>query len=83
LAQGSPDASGGGVISPDEATATMLYATLHANSTAVVQTLAVASPTPTRLAATGFADDVGLPAMLGMAALLIVVIFLARKLRTA
>jgi hypothetical protein len=31
----------------------------------------------------GFADEVGLPAMLGLAGLLIVVIFLARRLRTA
>lgn len=82
VAQASPDASMGG-ISPDMATATMLYATLHANSTAVMQTLAAASPTPTALPQGGFADDVGLPVMLGLAALLIVVIFLARKLRTA
>lgn len=83
VAQASPDTGAGGV-SPDMATATVLYATLHANSTAVVQTLAVASPTPTPgMPTSGFADEVGLPVMLGTAALLIVVIFLARKLRTA
>jgi hypothetical protein len=32
---------------------------------------------------TGFAEDIGLPAMLGMAVLLVVVIFLARRLRSA
>ncbi|HZU87348.1 MAG TPA: hypothetical protein VFF78_07680 [Anaerolineaceae bacterium] len=32
---------------------------------------------------TGFADEVGLPLMVGMAALLLVVIFVARRLRTA
>ncbi len=41
------------------------------------------TPTPTGLPDTGFAEDVGLPTMLGAAALLLVVIFLARRLRTA
>jgi len=40
-------------------------------------------PTSTALPATGFVEDVGVPGMLGMAALLIAVIFLARRLRTA
>lgn len=40
------------------------------------------SGTGTKLPATGFADEVGLPGMLGVAALLIVVIFLTRRLRT-
>jgi hypothetical protein len=72
---------------PDDATATALHATLDANATLYVATLTAApnapTPTPTRIPAAGFADDVGLPAMLAMAALLIVVIFLARRLRTA
>jgi hypothetical protein len=38
--------------------------------------------TSTALPSTGFADDVGLPGMLGLAAVLIVVIFLARRART-
>lgn len=40
-------------------------------------------PTATALPETGFAEDVGLPGMLGLAAVLIVVIFMARRLRTA
>jgi hypothetical protein len=72
---------------PDDATATALHATLDANATLYVATLTAGpsapTPTPTRIPAAGFADDVGLPAMLGMAALLIVVIFVARRLRTA
>lgn len=40
-------------------------------------------PTSTALPSTGFVEDVGVPGLLGMAALLIAVIFLARRLRTA
>ncbi len=54
-------------------TATAIYAT---NVAAWALT-----PSPTALATTGFADDVGLPGLLAVAALLIVVIFLARRLR--
>ena len=42
-----------------------------------------ASPTSTQLPNTGFADDVGIPGMIALAAALVVVIFLARRLRTA
>ena len=41
------------------------------------------TPTATQLPDTGFIDDVGIPGMLALAAALIVVIFLARRLRTA
>jgi len=41
------------------------------------------SPTPTALPTTGFADQVGIPGLLGLAAILIVVIFLSRRLRAA
>ena len=41
------------------------------------------TPTPTGLPDGGFADDVGIPGMLALAAALVVVIFLARRLRTA
>ena len=41
------------------------------------------TPTPTGLPDSGFADDVGIPGMIALAAALIVVIFLARRLRTA
>jgi hypothetical protein len=39
--------------------------------------------TPTVLPTAGFADDVGLPGMLGMSILLVVMIFLVRRLRFA
>jgi LPXTG-motif cell wall-anchored protein len=32
---------------------------------------------------TGFADEVGIPSLIGIAILLVAVIFLARRLRTA
>ena len=70
-------------LGSEMATATALYATLQANATHAVETLAAATPTRATVPNSGFADDVGLPAMLGMAGLLIVVIFLARRLRTA
>ena len=38
-------------------------------------------PTATALPSTGFADEVGLPGLLGVAAVLLVVIFLARRTR--
>ncbi len=41
-----------------------------------------ATPTATGLPDTGFADDFGIPGMIALAAALVVVIFLARKLRT-
>lgn len=42
----------------------------------------VGTPTVTQLPDTGFADDIGIPGLLGMAAALIVILFLARRLRT-
>jgi hypothetical protein len=42
-----------------------------------------ATPTATGLPDTGFADDFGIPGMIALAAALVVVIFLARRLRTA
>ncbi len=69
---------------PQMATATALHATLQANATLYASTLtARPSAQPTGIPNTGFADDVGLPAMMGMAVLLIAIIFLARRLRTA
>lgn len=42
-----------------------------------------ATPTASALPDTGFVEDVGIPAMVGLALLLVVVIFLTRRLRTA
>lgn len=41
-----------------------------------------ATPTPSSLPETGFAEDVGVPVMVGLALVLVVIIFLARRLRT-
>ena len=68
---------------PEMATATALHATLQANATLYAATLTARPAQPTEIPKTGFADEVGLPAMLGMAVLLVVVIFLARRLRPA
>ena len=66
------------------ATAMALFATLDANATSLASTF-TARPggQATSIPSTGFADDIGLPAMIGMAVLLIAIIFLARRLRTA
>ena len=40
------------------------------------------TPTPTALPSTGFADDVGLPGLVGLTFLFLVVIFLSRRLRS-
>jgi len=42
-----------------------------------------ATPTASALPDTGFAEDVGVPVMVGLALVLVVIIFLARRLRTA
>jgi LPXTG-motif cell wall-anchored protein len=41
------------------------------------------TPTASALPDTGFAEDVGIPAMVGLALVLVVIIFLTRRLRTA
>ncbi|MCI0520379.1 MAG: LPXTG cell wall anchor domain-containing protein [Chloroflexi bacterium] len=59
-------------------------ATVAALLTQAAGVTQAAAPTSTPgLPSTGFADDVGIWGLLGMAALLIVVIFLARRLRVA
>lgn len=65
------------------ATAISLFATLDANATRLASTFTARPGGATEMPGTGFADDIGLPAMLGMALLLIAIIFLARRLRTA
>jgi len=61
-------------------------AALYQQATQTKAALNKPSPTATvksTLTGTGFADQVGAPALFGLAAVLIVVIFLARRLRTA
>jgi ABC-type antimicrobial peptide transport system permease subunit len=70
------------------ATSTALQATANYNADVLQVTLTArasltAQSPPSQMPATGFADDVGLPVLIGVAVLLIVVIFLARRLRTA
>jgi len=69
-------------IGPEMATATALHATLTANAALYEATLTARAAKPTSIPNTGFADDVGLPMMIGLAGLLIVVVFLARRLRS-
>jgi len=70
-------------LAPEMATATALHATLTANAIYYQATMTYRPAQPTAIPDTGFADNLGLPLMLGIAVLLIVVIFLARRLRTA
>jgi LPXTG-motif cell wall-anchored protein len=71
-------------LRPEMATATVLNATILANAeqysaTSTAQAMGVEQAIPD----TGFADEVGLPILLGMAVLLMAVFFLARRLRMA
>lgn len=61
--------------------AALLTQAASAQQTSVATSTAMA--TTTALPTTGFADEVGIPGLFGMAVVLLVVIFLARRLRTA
>jgi LPXTG-motif cell wall-anchored protein len=67
--------AGGSTLDPRTATVAALFT--QAASTGIPRTATV-----TALPATGFADEAGVPGLLGLALVLIVVIFLARRLRT-
>ena len=77
-----PVESEAATVAPEMLTATALHATLTANAELFSLTL-TAKATVTAIPETGFADEVGLPVMLGLAVLLIVIFFLARRVRTA
>jgi len=68
--------SGTGLVPDRTATVAALLTQAAASKNTVV-------PTSTALPSTGFMEDIGLTGMLGLAAALVVVIFLARRLRTA
>lgn len=68
--------------SPNEATMQALYKMATETKAAQGKATLTFTPAATSLGDTGFADQVGAPALLGLAAVLIVVIFLARRLRT-
>ncbi len=61
--------------------AASLLQTATPGATSTTQITTVVQPTPTTLPTTGFMDEVGLPALIGAALALIVIIFLARRLR--
>lgn len=83
-----PKASPTPVLVEEEAqnTATPTVDAVQATQDALDTVVAAAqtqNPTATKLPAGGFADDVGAPGLLAMAVVLIVVIFLVRRLRTS
>jgi hypothetical protein len=69
--------------SPNAATLEALYRMATETKAALGKPTNTGTVVATSLGDTGFADQVGAPALLGLAAVLIVVIFLARRLRTA
>lgn len=76
---------GGPTADPRTATVRALLTQAAQAQTQAAEALLTVSPTPTPdgLPDTGFIDDIGAPALFGMAALLIVVIFITRRLRAA
>jgi cbb3-type cytochrome oxidase subunit 3 len=67
---------------PILATVDPVTATAAAQLTAIaIQQALTPSATPTALPSTGFADEVGVPGLLTVSALLIVVVILARRMR--
>jgi hypothetical protein len=81
----SVTSEGGPTADPRTATvqALLTQAALAQTQAAAAILTVTATPTSTALPDTGFADDVGIPALLAMTALLIMVIFVARRLREA
>jgi len=75
LAETNTPIAPGGTVDPRTATVSALLTQQAGGLTT--------TPTVTQLPDGGFADDVGLPGMVALAAALVVVIFLARRLRTA
>jgi LPXTG-motif cell wall-anchored protein len=57
-------------------------ATVSALLTEAAAAQLTATPTPSSLPDTGFVEDVGVPVMVGLALVLVVIIFLARRLRS-
>ncbi|HJW89063.1 MAG TPA: LPXTG cell wall anchor domain-containing protein [Anaerolineales bacterium] len=71
------DALGSPTVDPNTATVAALQTTQAALAPRTV------TPTASSLPDTGFTEDVGVPGLLGIALVLLVVIFLARRLRRA
>lgn len=79
----TPVVAEGELVSTATATQDTLQATQDALDTKVAAAAQTQVPTATRLPEGGFADEVGAPGLLAMAAILVIVIFLVRRLRTA
>lgn len=86
---GGPDAAADDALNARTATVAALL-TMAAGGTSPADLTATpvigagtAAVTPTVLPTTGFADEVGLPGLFGIAALLLAVIVLSRRLRTS
>lgn len=79
----SVTSEGGPTADPRTATvqALLTQAALAQTQAAEAILTVTATPTSTALPDTGFADDVGVPALLGITGLLILVIFVSRRLR--
>jgi len=73
----------GGQASGIDPTADQRTATVSALLTAQAEMELTATPVPDALPNSGFADDVGIPGLIALAAGLVIVIFLSRRLRTA
>ena len=92
VAAGASSATKTPVIMVATSTPVVAGAALSASELATVQALqtqmaqggaGTGTPTSTALPNSGFADDYGIPGMVGLAAVLIAVIFFSRKLRTS
>jgi len=77
LAQGTPTSA---TLSAEDAAFT---ATISAMLTAAATGGPTVTGTPSNLPNTGFADDFGIPIMVGLAGVFIVIILLSRKLRSS
>jgi hypothetical protein len=83
----APTATPTAVVAQDLASPTSMYDSLTATMAALYTQAAISQLTPTStlvgaLPKGGFADEFGIPGLVMMAAVLVVVIFLARRLRT-
>ena len=75
---GTPQAAGAQLSAAELATVSALQTQMEAQGGA-----GTPEATSTALPKTGFADEYGIPGLLGLAVILIAVIFLSRKLRTS
>jgi hypothetical protein len=70
-------------LAQDDERELQLTSTMAALFTQQAANLLTVTPLATALPSTGFADEVGIPGLLSLAAALIIIIFLTRRMRTA